>query len=58
MQQPGCNSGTTLLGSCSRRGHLIVVEVSSRIKSLPDFIAAVEGLGFKTNKQVRGLSRQ
>lgn len=32
-------------------GCLVIAEVSSRIESLSEFIAAVEGLGFKNNKQ-------
>ncbi|KAL8434530.1 hypothetical protein Efla_000046 [Eimeria flavescens] len=33
------------------KGHLLMVEVASRVECLPDFTAAVEGLGFKNNKQ-------
>lgn len=36
------------------RGILIIVEVSSRILSLADFVAAIESLGFKSVKQVLG----
>lgn len=32
-------------------GRLIIAEVSSRIASLPQFIAGIEGLGFKNTKQ-------
>lgn len=43
---------SNVLATCGCRGYLVIAEVASRIASLPEFIGAIEGLGFKNNKQV------